>query len=105
MLTDSGYRSVEPGQETIPSCYGPAQFSSAEPSHPLADGLIFANWLGTPSVQNHCLATFNPCMLIGVWVTNGSPDTASGCPDVQSVCSHLHPQILLCPILSVPFTG
>jgi len=58
-----------------------AQLSfSAESSHPLADGLIFSNWLRTPSVQSHCLATFNPCMLIEVCVTNDSLDAVSGCP-------------------------
>jgi len=68
------------GRETVPSWYGPAQFSSAKPSHPLADGSIFANQLGTPSVQSHCLATFNPFMLIGVCVSNSSLDTTSECP-------------------------
>jgi len=86
MLTDSRYRSIKPVQGDCPILLWPSSVFLCWTF--LSPGRWFdcANWLRTPSVQSHCLATFNPFMLIGVCVTNSCPDTASGCPVWN--CSH-----------------
>ena len=62
-----------------------AQLGFPLPSLPVPWLMVrFANRPRTPSVQSHCLTTFNPCVLIGVCVTNDSPDTLSGCPAQMS---------------------
>jgi hypothetical protein len=79
ILTDSGYRSFEPGQGDCPILLRPS--SVFMPNLPVLWQMVrFANRPRTPSVQSHCLATFNPCVLIGVCMTNDGPDAISGCP-------------------------